>query len=336
MEQAIKNEEERYRTTLLSVGDGVISTDEQGNITVMNPIAEKLTGWTQKEAAGRPFSTVFNIIDDKTRKACDNPVHIVLNTAESYKSPGTILLVSKSGKETPVENNAAPIKNNTGRITGAVIVFRDFTEYRERQKKIEYLSFHDPLTGLYNRRFMEDTVRSADEKNNLPITVMVFDVNGLKLTNDAFGHNMGDCLLVTVANILRDCCKPGSIIARMGGDEFDLHAQNRRGQGRGHQAENHQNGRGGQAGINYRFSGNRLCREEMSLDNLENIMMDADNQMYREKLRFGKTMRSQTIETVLRTINYKYDREQVHAERVSRIASHRQGRRAQRKGSQRR
>jgi diguanylate cyclase (GGDEF)-like protein/PAS domain S-box-containing protein len=318
MEQVIKNEEERYRTTLLSVGDGVISTDEQGKITVMNPVAEKLTGWKQTETIGKPFYTVFNIIDEATRKSCDNPVNIVLSTAESYKSPGTILLISKTGLETPIENNAAPIKNSNDQITGAVIVFRDFSDYRDRQKKIEYLSFHDPLTGLYNRRFMEDAFITADTKSNLPITVMVVDVNGLKLTNDAFGHKMGDNLLVTVAEVLKESCNPGNMIARMGGDEFVI-LMPKTGEDKAEVIKQKMIKKAAAVKLDSVIVSLAIgySVKKTANESIENTIVTADNKMYREKLRFGKTMRSQTIETVLRNINFKYDREQVHTERVS-------------------
>lgn len=318
MEQTIKNEEERYRTTLLSVGDGVISTDALGRITVMNPVAEKLTGFRQEEAMGKPLFAVFNIIDEETGKPCDNPVHVVLKSGESYKSPGTPLLVSKSGTQTPIENNASPIKNNDGRITGAVIVFRDFSEYRDRQKKIEYLSFHDPLTGLYNRRFAEDAISAADKRENLPITIMVVDVNGLKLTNDAFGHKMGDNLLVTVSEILQKACSPADMIARMGGDEFII-LMTKTDEAKAELVKQK---------LVQSAAAVKLESVIVSLaigyavkknvgEQIEGVIMNADNHMYKEKLKFGKTMRSQTIETVLRNINYKYDREQVHTERVS-------------------
>lgn len=318
MEQAIKDEEERYRATLLSVGDGVISTDAQGLVTVMNPVAEMLTGWTQREAVGRPLFTVFSIIDEETKKPCQNPVNIVLKTGESYKSPGMILLVSKTGAETPVENNAAPIKNSNGQITGVVIVFRDFSNYRDRQKKIEYLSFHDPLTDLYNRRYMEDAIVAADTKDQLPLTIMVVDVNGLKLTNDAFGHKMGDNLLTTVAGVLKEACKQDATIARMGGDEFMVVLPRTSAE----KAEiiKQRIIRGAASAklesIIVSLAIGYAVKEQPD-EAIEHIIKAADNAMYREKLRFGKTMRSQTIETVLRDINYKYDREQLHTERVS-------------------
>lgn len=319
MELIINNEKERYRTTLLSVGDGVISTDGNGNITVMNPVAEKLTGWSQKEAKGQPLDDVFKIIDEVTGRLLKNPAKGVLSPkGKSEKIDNPILLVSKKGEETPVEINIAPIKSNTGETTGAVIVFRDFTEFRERQKQIEYLSFRDPLTGLYNRRYMEDAIKKMDIRKNLPLTLMVLDVNGLKLTNDAFGHVMGDKLLKTVADLLRQSCRADDVIARMGGDEFFILLPNTD-EAKAERIKQRIKTAATKAKLDSIIVSLAIgyCVKKDMNESIEKIMINADNQMYREKLRFGRTMRNQTIETVLRNINYKYDNEQLHTERVS-------------------
>jgi diguanylate cyclase (GGDEF)-like protein/PAS domain S-box-containing protein/putative nucleotidyltransferase with HDIG domain len=318
MVDALRQSNEQLRATLLSVGEGVIATDAQGTVTMMNPIAEELTEWPQEDAQGKPFSEVFTIIGEGDKQPRGDPAGIVLKTSSSFKTADPVLLVSQSGKEKPIEIQASPIKNENGATTGAVIVFRDFTEYRDRQKKIEYLSFHDPLTGLYNRRFMEDAVSRADLAKNLPLTVMVVDVNGLKLTNDAFGHKTGDQLLIAVAGILQQTCKPDSVIARMGGDEFQILMP----------MTNFQEAKIIKQNISKAAESVTLDSAIVSLaigisvksdpeESIEVIMMNADNQMYKEKLKHGKTMRNQTVETVLRNINYKYDREQIHTERVS-------------------
>jgi PAS domain S-box-containing protein len=150
MEQKISEESERYKTTLLSVGEGIISTDCDGKITVMNPLAEKLTGWSLQEAAGKALPQVLTVLDENTGKVCKSPADIVLETAAVFQPDFPTVLLSKSRKEIPVEIIAAPIKKS-GETSGVVIVLKDFSEYRERQKQIEFLSFHDHLTGLHNR-----------------------------------------------------------------------------------------------------------------------------------------------------------------------------------------
>jgi diguanylate cyclase len=318
MEQIINTEKERFRTTLLSVGDGVISTDGQGYIDVMNPVAENLTGWTQKKAISKTLDEVFNVVDELSGRPYPNPAKKVLATAEKEKNVDPILLISKTGVETPIGSSAAPIKNQNGDMTGAVIVFRDFTEFRERQKQIEFLSFHDPLTGLYNRRYMEETIRRMDTKRNLPIAVMVLDVNGLKLTNDAFGHSMGDNLLKAVADVITSVCRADDVVARMGGDEFTilLPRTDETKAERIKQRIIKASAKAKLDSIVVSMAAGYSIKTKVN-EAIELTIVNADNQMYREKRKFGKTMRSQTIETVLRNINYKYDSEQLHTERVS-------------------
>ena len=97
-----------------------------------------------------------------------------------------------------------------------VLVFRDVTEKREQQNKIEYLSFHDSLTGLKNRRFFEDELHRLDTAEELPLSKKMGDVNCLKLANDIFGHHFGDLLLIRVANTLSAVARPGDIVCTMG------------------------------------------------------------------------------------------------------------------------
>ena len=96
------------------------------------------------------------------------------------------------------------------------------TDKNEQRRKIEYLSFHDYLTGLYNRLFFEEELRRLDTERNLPVSVIVGDMNGLKLTNDIFGHDAGDELLKKMAEVLKKVCRADDIIARVGGDEFTI------------------------------------------------------------------------------------------------------------------
>ncbi|MDZ5001107.1 PAS domain S-box protein, partial [Clostridium perfringens] len=143
MEEIIFDEKERLKTTLLSIGDGVISTDSHGNILLLNRIAEKLTGWTQEEAVGKPLEEVFNLIDEFTREKCNNPVYNVLRTGNIVELCNNSILISKDGEERFIEDNAAPIKGENDVINGVALAFRDVSEKKERQEKIEYLSFYD-------------------------------------------------------------------------------------------------------------------------------------------------------------------------------------------------
>ena len=134
--EALYKQQEYYFTTLRSIGDAVISTNKTGMVEYLNPVAEQLTGWTNKEAQGKKLEDVFKIINEETRKDVESPVHKVLREGIVVGLANHTLLISKDGREIPIADSGAPIKNEKGEITGVVLVFRDQTEEREYQDKI--------------------------------------------------------------------------------------------------------------------------------------------------------------------------------------------------------
>lgn len=222
LEKALFEEKEKLKTTIASIGDGVISTDTKGNVTILNKVAEELTGWTQEEALGRPLEEVFNILNEETRIKCENPIHNVLNSGLILGLANHTALISKNGVERSIADSASPIKDDNGIISGAILVFRDVTEEKQRENEIYFMSYHDALTGLYNRRFFEEEIKRLDTARNFPISIIMGDVNGLKITNDAFGHDKGDKLLKIAAQTIKTACRTDDIVARWGGDEFTI------------------------------------------------------------------------------------------------------------------
>lgn len=212
--------ETKVRIILESIGDGVITVDIKGLIEFINQKAQKLTGWSQEEAIGKPFSQVFVIVNEDSRQVIDSPVQKVLETKETVKLANHTILISKAGIETAIEDTAAPVLNESGNLVGCVLVFKDYSEKNERRKQIEYLSYHDQLTGMYNRRFFEEELKRLDTLKNLPLHIIYADVNGLKTFNDAFGHQTGDQIIRNISDALKNVCRVDDIIARTGGDEF--------------------------------------------------------------------------------------------------------------------
>jgi PAS domain S-box-containing protein len=129
-EEALRAQSEWLRVTLSSIGDGVISTDAEGRVSFMNGVAESLTGWTRNEALGRALDEVFRIVNESTREVVENPAVRVLREGAIVGLANHTVLIAKDGTERPIDDSAAPISDETGRIAGCVLVFRDVTERR--------------------------------------------------------------------------------------------------------------------------------------------------------------------------------------------------------------
>ncbi len=150
-EEALRESQQRWATTLASIGDAVIATDAAGKITFMNTVAEGLTGWTLAGAFTRPVTEVFNIINEKTRQAAEDPVARVLREGAIVGLANHTVLVRKDGKEIPIDDSGAPIKDPAGVTMGVVLVFRDITERRKvDQLKDEFVGMvsHELRTPL--------------------------------------------------------------------------------------------------------------------------------------------------------------------------------------------
>ena len=222
-EDALFTEKERASVTLNSIGDAVISTDILGNVTYLNVVAEKMTGWTCQEALGKPLGEVFHIIDGDTREPAQNPMEIAVQTDRPVALTANCILIRHDGSESPIEDSAAPIHNRSGLVTGAVIVFHDVTVSRAMTQEISHLAQHDILTDLPNRLLLKDRINRAivaARGNDTKIAVMYLDLDGFKDINDSLGHAVGDNVLQSVAKCLVSCVRSSDTVSRLGGDEF--------------------------------------------------------------------------------------------------------------------
>ncbi|HUO68245.1 MAG TPA: CHASE3 domain-containing protein, partial [Gammaproteobacteria bacterium] len=130
----IRASEQRLATTLLSIGDAVMATDEHGRVSIANPLAERLTGWTIAEARGKPVDDVFRIVNEETRATVESPVAKALREGQVVGLANHTLLIRRDGTETPIEDSAAPIIDDAGRVLGVVLAFRDATERRSAEQ----------------------------------------------------------------------------------------------------------------------------------------------------------------------------------------------------------
>lgn len=327
--EELMNEKEKFVTTITSIGDGVIATDVEGRVTIMNRVAEDLTGWNRKEAMGLPLTEVFCIINEKARKKCDTPVKEVLQTGRIAELANHTALISRNGAECSIADSAAPIKGREGDIRGVVLVFRDVSKEKAQQEQIRFISYHDDLTGLYNRRYFEEMVSEIDRPENLPISIIMGDVNGLKITNDTFGHLEGDRLLKKVAEIIEQSCAEHareSISARWGGDEFVILLPKTESR----QAETlvaQINLAGSLTKINHMtVSVSFGCGEKTNEEeNLADALKDAEKHMYERKVMESESARGTLITTMMNALYEKSSEEALHSRRVS-VLSERIGR----------
>jgi len=223
IEEGLFIEKERAQVTLDCIGDAVICTDKSGNITFLNPVAERMTGWPLKEATGRPMSETFEIADAITRKSILDPMAKATSQNRVGKLPPNCVLIRRDGHEIFIEDSVAPIHDREGQVTGAVIVFRDVTAARTLEEKLTHSAEHDFLTGLPNRMLLHDRVSQAialARRNTGRAAVLFLDLDGFKRINDSLGHQIGDKLLQSVAMRLLACVRAPDTVSRLGGDEF--------------------------------------------------------------------------------------------------------------------
>jgi PAS domain S-box-containing protein len=155
---------ELLRVTLQSIGDAVITTDAHSQVTWLNPVAERMTGWLSGEALGRPLTQVFHIVNEETRLPTENPVANCLAQGRIVGLANHTVLISRNGDEFGIEDSAAPIRNLSGDVLGVVLVFHDVTEQRRLSGEMSYRATHDALTGLVNRAEFETRLRRTLDK----------------------------------------------------------------------------------------------------------------------------------------------------------------------------
>ncbi|OFZ99050.1 MAG: hypothetical protein A2Z44_10280 [Betaproteobacteria bacterium RBG_19FT_COMBO_58_11] len=224
VERALAREKERAEVTLHSIGEAVITTDESGRIDHLNEMAERLTGWTNAEAAGLNVEAVYRVVDE------NNPAQM-LNLAAYCLSgvnepcPESSLLISRGGLQFTIEQTVSPIREPDGAVIGMVVVFRDVTTERSLAHELAWQASHDALTSLVNRhefeRRLQELVESA-QSSRISHALLYIDLDQFKLVNDTCGHVAGDELLRQLSTLLSAKIRTVDTLARLGGDEFGL------------------------------------------------------------------------------------------------------------------
>jgi diguanylate cyclase (GGDEF)-like protein/PAS domain S-box-containing protein len=221
----LEKEKELAQVTLQSIGDAVITTDAQGQIQYLNPVAETLVGWSQAEVQGQRLVDVFHLVHEITREPVQNPVEEALREGHIAKLTKNTILLTRNGRELPIDDSAAPIRANDGQIVGAVMVFQDVSHTRSLTHQLSWQASHDVLTGLVNRRefenYLDEALKIARELDQTHV-LCYLDLDNFKIVNDTCGHAAGDQLLRQAAALFQAQIRKTDALARLGGDEFGI------------------------------------------------------------------------------------------------------------------
>ncbi len=224
--ESMYQEKELWRVTLQSIADGVITTDLNGQVSYLNPVAEKMTGWSNTEAQQQPLPEVMQLLDEAGEEPVAAPMQDWLEHGREAALPDPALLIHKDTQaEAAIELSGSPIRDSQEKIIGSVMVFHDVTRLRALARQLSYQATHDSLTGLINRvefdARVEQAIHSANQSEKQH-ALFYIDLDQFKIVNDTCGHPAGDELLKQITRLLRGTLRESDVLARLGGDEFGV------------------------------------------------------------------------------------------------------------------
>jgi len=316
MENLLKKNEIKQNVMIENISDVIIIMGKSGIINYISPNVQKIFGWKSKELLDY---NLWEIIHS------DEKLYVKKELSKILEKDGMIKtleykLKCSDGTYRDIENTSVNLINDES-INGILMNFHDITYRKKRENDILYLSYHDVLTGLYNRAYFDESIESIDIEDQFPISIIMGDVNGLKLINDAFGHAEGDKVLCEIAKILKKCCRESDIIARIGGDEFyillpktDNDTSQLISRNIYKECENYGNSEDKDA--IYLSISIGYATKTIANDNMESIFKDAEEFMYRHKLLEHKSMHSTILASIKATMFEKSKETEAHAERL--------------------
>ena len=306
---------------LNSSAEGIYGMDVEGNFTFINKSALKLLGYEDaQELIGKNCHELIHHSTEEglpvSRERCR--IYDAIDHGDTMTDEGDVFH-RKDGSFFPVRYSTHP-QVLEGEIIGSVVTFSDITDRKKQEEEVLYLSYHDALTGLYNRTYLEKIRTDLTSEKNMPLCVVVGDVNGLKLSNDIFGHKKGDEFLRRIAEIIESSTREEDLLFRVGGDEFYLFLKNtqeetaQRIMERITRSISEEDFHGIRGGIALGLS--VMKTEEASL---EHVMNDAEQKMYREKTLKKNKESIRQLQNVIEII-MKKEEERIHAENTMKIA----------------
>jgi diguanylate cyclase (GGDEF)-like protein/PAS domain S-box-containing protein len=308
-EELFKKSEEHYKSFFENSIDGIYKSTLDGNYIDANPALVKMLGYNNKEEL---FS--INIPNQLYVSKKDRPTPKERNKlfeTQFKRKDGTIIWVEVSSRV--IYNKDKPVYYEG--------IVRNITGRKKSEEKIKYLSFHDNLTGLYNRAYFEEEIKRLDTKRQLPLSFIIADINSLKLVNDAFGHLQGDKLVVKIAEVLKAFFRKEDIVGRWGGDEFSILLP----QTNKEDAEEIVNRIKNvcivtdEQEIPISLSLGNATKEKVNQD-IQDVIKEAEDNMYRHKLIERKSIYSSITSSLERTMYEKSLETRDHAERLKKLS----------------
>lgn len=319
----LREKEENLQLILDSTYEAIFGIDKEGKCTFCNNSCLKQLGYERtEELIGKNMHWLIHYKDrnDTTIDIKDCRIMTAFSMGKGLHAADEIFWRS-DGTSFDVEYFSYPQLKN-GEIIGLVVTFLNISDRIKSENEIRYLFYHDSLTDLYNRRYMEEQRTEFDTKDQLPLSVILGDVNGLKLTNDIFGHEEGDRLLRMTAGILKEVARKEDIIIRLGGDEFLLILPRINKEQAGQIAKNIREKflEIKNESIHYSVSLGYDTKTSME-EELDLIIKNADEMMYSEKALDRKDFGSQAVKDILRTLQDKCPWEKEHASQVQNLCT---------------
>lgn len=222
-EKELYEEKEKAQVTLQSIGDAVLTTNQNGIIEYANPATEQLLELKASDIVGKSYDVVVNVYDSVTRAPKSNPIHRCLENQTPVVLDEHSLIITQNNNEHVVDITVAPIRGKTGGLSGCVWVAHDVTEMHSMARRLNYQATHDELTGLFNRREFEARLTQALESAQIDQqqhALVYMDLDKFKIVNDSCGHLAGDELLKQFCVLLKSSIRTSDTLARLGGDEF--------------------------------------------------------------------------------------------------------------------
>lgn len=311
--------ESLLRSLLDSIPDLVFYKDHQSIYLGCNKAFEVFAGKTVDELVGR---TDFDLFDSDTATLFRTMDEIMMREKKSRRNEE--IVTYPDGREVYLETLKTPYYDHDGQNLGLIGISRDITERKQHEAEILYLGQHDALTGLHNRSYYEAERQRLDQGDYLPLSLIIGDINGLKLINDAFGHSEGDKLLISIARIMAGCIRDQDVLVRTGGDEFVMLLPQTSYSEAGALVETIKSA----CEAGYKLD-NELIITSISLgfatktsahESLEKVFKLAEESMYRKKLLEYKSFHSAVMASIKTTLFEKSNETEAHAERMADLA----------------